>query len=73
MSQSPYPDPLSRQKSKIATLAYVDSFRIGDHAPALSAFRAQRDAPQETNSICVDPGGTIGDTQFLGFQDGNLR
>ena len=22
---------------------------------------------------CVDPGGTIGDTQVLGLQDGNLR
>lgn len=28
---------------------------------------------QETNPTCVDPGGTMGDTQLLGFQDRNLR
>jgi hypothetical protein len=53
--------------------AHVDSFRL---ATILELCRpSERSAmhPQETNSTCVDPGGAIGDTQLLGFQDGNLR
>lgn len=42
-----------------------DSF-VGDPS-------AQRCAPKEANPTCIDPGCAIGDTQFLGFQNGNLR